>query len=509
MNPERFKISGRRHTMRNRSSHSVAAFIVKFLILCLGVLLLGEPFSAGLRQQAQVAPSTADTFHEASVKVRLPAGKTAYQVGEEIPLELEFRGRASQDFYLSTESYDRSGRRVDQGGELEGSFLTTLARLRTLKELPAVPGNSIDRRNRMTALQAEYETRWRAGLSRSPINAAALRAELDRMSNGTPEFQQETADRLVQNPAAAAEAFATLRTDTQSALLQSSNVWKYLNRPWIVPALRRIYLESTGGSSPFDMGNLVLTRLYELDRVEGRQLILEEIRTGQHRNGYDALAILPEKELPELDSALQARFSGRGRIEEAPGLSDNGTTAWLIARYGSSALVPFVTNVISQRAFACAPEGGLLGYLFKHEPAAAMKRFAPGLDRPASCVSPLVAVSRHYWDDRVEALAIAQLEESGIQNVVEAAQLLGERGSSTAKKPLLDRLAQWSAQWRDRADQLGKGRMELSSPERIENFVINALFQNPQFALTVDEIANIRSLCLTDQCRRMAEARAR
>jgi len=43
--------------------------------------------------------------------VRLAAGKTTYHVGEEIPLELEFRGTSGdEDYSFSTASYDGSGR---------------------------------------------------------------------------------------------------------------------------------------------------------------------------------------------------------------------------------------------------------------------------------------------------------------------------------------------------------------------------------------------------------------
>jgi hypothetical protein len=80
--------------MRNRSQRPVAAVIVEVLVLCLAVLLPGESVKAGVQEQP-------DSFQEASVKVRLQTSKTTFQVGEEIPLELEFRGKAGPDFYFS------------------------------------------------------------------------------------------------------------------------------------------------------------------------------------------------------------------------------------------------------------------------------------------------------------------------------------------------------------------------------------------------------------------------
>ena len=47
---------------------------------------------------------------EATLTLRLNAGRSTYRIGELIPLELEFRGHAGPDHYFSTASYDRSGR---------------------------------------------------------------------------------------------------------------------------------------------------------------------------------------------------------------------------------------------------------------------------------------------------------------------------------------------------------------------------------------------------------------
>jgi hypothetical protein len=115
---------------------------------------------------------------------------------------------------------------------------------------------------------------------------------------------------------------------------------------------------------------------------------------------------------------------------------------------------------------------------------------------------PLDAVAQHYWDDRVESAAIGMLATSDTRSVVEAAQLLGVHGSSAAKAPLLDRLAKWSAEWQGRAAELvPHGPSPAWSPKSIENNLVNALFQNSRFALTKDEVAKIRTLCVTDQCR--------
>jgi hypothetical protein len=654
-------IDPKANSMNKRGQHRNAQSLA-IAVLCFGLIL---PLSGSTVSPRQAPQS-------ASLVVRLLGGKTTFRVGEEIPLELEFRGRGDGDFYFSTENYDRSGRlrteeyavaprngfvdplsdlfadgyigggirgeqsldgtpfvlrvslndwirftqpgayrvvvtsgrlhrrsnqpassltsdpidititpfddswaasetraainlidtggtenlkhgaallryldteaaatalldrydvigrtngwdihaalvassrrrflisrmeaRVDTGDALDATFISTLARLRALAEIPPAPGNANVRRDRMTAVQAEYDARWRAALAKKPATAATMGAELTRLqATADPEIRQRIADDLAQHPAEAVEGFVALSSNTQWLLLNYTATWSYLNRPWILPALRRVFANWNGGSPGSSAGDLALTRLYELAPEEGRRLILEEIRTGDRQIGYDALAILPEAELSELDPVLEARY-----LRQRGGVS--GTIAWLIARYGSSKLIPFVNRTFEQQDPGCLAEGGLIAYLLKHDPEPALKRLDANQTRPPSaCSAPLRAVTAHYWDDRVEAAAIAQLDAPAADDVVDAAQILGARGSRMAKEPVLNRLIKWSAEWQGRAGELADFRRGSMSPQRIENFLVNALMQNKQFSLTSDEVSKIRSLCVTAQCQTNVDAQS-
>ena len=61
---------------------------------------------------AAATPQDSPAPIDATVTVRLAAGKTTYAIGELIPLELEFRGRAEPDYYFWTGTYDRRGRMI-------------------------------------------------------------------------------------------------------------------------------------------------------------------------------------------------------------------------------------------------------------------------------------------------------------------------------------------------------------------------------------------------------------
>ena len=114
-----------------------------------------------------------------------------------------------------------------------------------------------------------------------------------------------------------------------------------------------------------------------------------------------------------------------------------------------------------------------------------------------------------YWDDRVQAAAIAALDHADPEDVIDAAQALGRYASAAAKAPLLDRLARWSEEWRGRVVDLDARRSgPTRAPDILEYHVSTALFDNKAFALTRDDAARILSLCVTDRCRMDVDGRA-
>jgi hypothetical protein len=386
--------------------------------------------------------------------------------------------------------------RLDEGTELDANFIGSLTRLRALLDVPPGPGNGQARSDRFRALQPEYDARWRAALARRPVTPATLGAQLARLLNGSPDLQAQVARDLEVHPIEAAEAFVGLSSNVQRALLDSR--WALVNRPWILPALRRI-VQSTAEDT-WGARGLATRRLFEVAPDEGRRVILNEIRTGRSKIPTDALGILPEAALPELDADLQQRY------ESSEG--NRGTVAALIARYGSGNLLPFVAKVVAQ-PMDCATESGILGYLLKHEPSTALTRLDPNFNRSRGCVSVFADVANRYWDNRLETVAFAHLRSANDRFVMQAAQVLGKLGSLAAKQPLLESLAKWSGEWQGRAAELARIPTGESYSAVIENNVVNALLENAQFALTPEELAGIRSLCVTDQCRNALDARIR
>jgi len=386
--------------------------------------------------------------------------------------------------------------RVDAGDPVPAGFVGDLSLVRSLLDRPVAATDPKLWFDTLKANECDYTKRWSRAITRrkpAPEALAALLAALAESSD--TDCEAPVADALAGHPAVARAAFLTLPAVTQEALLQ--NRWRTLDRGWTQPAIETL-LEKWYGDSRFPgAGDWALRRLVGIDRPKGRSLLLEEIRTGAHGFAPDTLTSLVDEPLPNLDVALLWRFQS-ARSEDG-----RVATMWLVARYGSPGLDWFVKGEIG-RGSTCALEAAALVYLLEHDPEAAIRRMQPEFDRSrrGMCrVPPWQEIAPRYWDERVEDAAVADLRARDIDLVSFAAQSLQAYASERAKEPLLDRLAQWEAEWHGREKELDSLASTVDSPARIENALVNALFVNGRITLTTGDVDRIRSLCVTSACR--------
>jgi hypothetical protein len=386
---------------------------------------------------------------------------------------------------------------VDAGDLLPGDFVERLSYLKCLLEMPRGTGDYPSRRARYDDLRKEYDARWIAATSKGGFSKAALQSSLQKLTVGLDgETASALADGLSRHPTEAAAAFLDLPPAQQSYLL--AHQWALVDRPWMGPALTSLYEKSTnetGVGAP--VGDLALKRISERDRSAGRRLVLEEITTGRHGVGFDVLSGLDDGTLPDLDVVLQQRFLREDGDERADHLNRE-TTAWLIWRYGSSALRSFVASAADGPRSDCGLRGALLAYEMKHYFEPGLGRLGSRLGEGGSVACVLRALAQRVWDERVEVASIAHLASRDVDEVAETAQVLGRYGSARVREPLLLRLARWEAEWRGRSAELEARRSDPgSSPERIENALTNALFENPRVVLSLDDETRIQRLCVT------------
>ena len=191
----------------------------------------------------------------------------------------------------------------------------------------------------------------------SKTPSARAETAVDLLTSGEP-LKGETRDRVVEQLISVWDALSAQR---QAPVF--SAYWESVASPAWLPILRSIADGSPNLNQDgvkLDRGN-ALERIYELAPTDGRNRILREIAHPQGDVGFDVLARLPDRELPQLDRDL------------VEGLKSDRTSyldRQLIARYASAgAFLPvraFYESRSSQ-GFDCG-DVSLLRYFLRVKP---------------------------------------------------------------------------------------------------------------------------------------------
>ena len=299
-----------------------------------------------------------------------------------------------------------------------------------------------------------------------------------------------------------AAAFLDLPEADQDMMLRTR--WEKFGSPAMILVLKRLYQNSGTHVYPPTSG-IALQRLYELDAVEGRRLILSEIERAHPRVGIDALGVLPEKELPELESVIARNLA-----------ADHGSDDTLIAlieRYASPAVFPEVLaateNLVGK--MACAPQAALLAYFLRSDPETGRNMLERAMvSQTTGCRnSVLMDTARLYNSPQIEAVATAQLADPNPEVAAAAATLLGRYGSAAAEQALWQRFEQWHSVWEGREQELpdtrwGEG-VPNSSAASLETALFNALATGQAWWLGGEKLRRLQALCVSRWTARNAE----
>jgi hypothetical protein len=159
----------------------------------------------------------------------------------------------------------------------------------------------------------------------------------------------------------AAEVFDQLSSQAQSTLLSAR--WADIAGPAMLPVLRRCAEADSTVSCGTLQGDLLLTRLNQLSPADAREVILADIQRDNPHFPSRLLGILPDKELPEMDSVLREHLQSKnGNLD---------TTAGLIQRYASSGIAGAVVSFLDERGLGSLGgqvEPNLIAYLLRVQP---------------------------------------------------------------------------------------------------------------------------------------------
>jgi hypothetical protein len=272
--------------------------------------------------------------------------------------------------------------------------------------------------------------------------------------------------------------------------------WNDVGGPELLPLLRRIVNGPPGlprRADQVDRG-MALRRFYELAPDEGRELILREVLDPKGDIDIGVLGMLPDRELPALDESLIAPLRSRRTSD---------VNYQLVSRYASVKALAEVQGIYEpQRGlWACAPQTAMLRYFLRVAPdyGVAEVKTALGQRQFTHCYSMLLPdLKDAVADPRIEALAIAALDDSSSEVVRYAAEALGRYGSAAAEEPLWRRLTAFHEVWKDRVDELRSGPGGALSPHAADSMVEyalkEALSRAQEWLCGPDKLARLKAL---------------
>lgn len=405
------------------------------------------------------------------------------------------------------------------------SYIATLALLELIKregtEPPYVAGHEQisqgqtqeDRRKSVyEAMRLNYLRQLVMAIpeKQGAARAASLKTLLDnRLELNTSDLSQWST-LLASLP----KVFTRLPLDDQLRLLTDG--WRPIASPAMVPVLREVFsylYDSPDKSDPLatfnefrelDLRSKALQRLYELSPEEGRGLIIEEIRRSKLRVNNEVLRSLPDKTLPELNTALLSK------LEEANRTRSWNTLAYseLIERYATDDIFSRVRAVYESRdvrKWDCQSQAALLAYFLRVAPSLGAEYLAQVLavrekGYPRCYTETLKRVADLRMSAEVEEAAAAALDDDDPEVVSQAAVALGEHGSADAEKLLWRRLEKLREALSSGGE--GPGAQELNGDqEKIEKDLIEALTHGQAWIMDPEKLKRARDLCVTEKCR--------
>ena len=297
--------------------------------------------------------------------------------------------------------------------------------------------------------------------------------------------------------------FRALPPERQRTLLEHQ--WQSLAGPEMVPVLRRIVEGQGSASAP--LGDLALRRLYELSPEQGRSLILREIVNPRPEATLETLGMLPDRELAALDAILA------GNVDPDLGFDAFSIRAELLQRYATAAVAQRVLTEVEPvlPRMACRPHAALLAYFVRAIPDMGRTLIDRALDSRTltGCYqSVLRDIAALHMTSAVEAAALAHLDDPDAQVAINAIETLGRFGTPAAYGPLRKQFESWHEAWQGRDQELRYSRAN-DRPAAVQGMVeltyLQALARGQAWFAGTRDLGELRSLCVTDNCRTQAD----
>jgi hypothetical protein len=293
------------------------------------------------------------------------------------------------------------------------------------------------------------------------------------------------------NPLAA--VFLDLPVERQVTLLEYQ--WRTIAGPAMLPALRRLIDRPASNAS--SLPDLALRRLAELAPDEARPLILRQIQMPRTGATVKTLGSLPDAELPALDDVLAANLEA----------SLSEINAALVQRYATKKVAARILASVDRKIgrLACRQQASILAYFLRVDESIGAELLERALaSRETGCWRWLNEIADLGMSPVIETRAARDLDSPDPDVAIAAIQTLGRHGSPAARDALRSAFERWHANWKDRSAELTFGYAAERPNARqavVEDAFRQAIGAGAHWVTRADELRELESLCVTDNCR--------
>jgi hypothetical protein len=243
--------------------------------------------------------------------------------------------------------------------------------------------------------------------------------------------------------------------------------------------------------------------------------ILADIQRSQFRTDKNVTLLMEEGEHTQLDSLLKEQLSDPKVRQD--GAQSQRVAAVILRAASRNLAVPvkaWLIELTGKPGCAADVEANLLGYLFRiGDPTAGKLLSSELLDRKDDCGGQVLrSLHTVRYSDEVLPFASKALNSPNPITVTDAALFLGEHGSPSCQDLLWQHLEFFWTTWHDRASELqvapmnfGAGSNPAQQAAQLEQALASALVHAKNWKLGSAETDRLRSGCLTDACREVAE----
>lgn len=408
---------------------------------------------------------------------------------------------------------------VEPAQPISSAYLRTIATISLYQEHPdwyPQQRPAAESNNALFKLQEESSGLWlhREALPNREIYYAKELA--DALPEKTPEARAKSLETLLylgrtlgyieipQEVKKAAQGqiaanFRYLPAGDQNYVLRQ--LWPDIKSPAMIPVLKEVVNAGFVPASNWPQ-SVALRRLYELSPEEARPYILRELRSETPHITMDVLGLLPEKELPELDSLMLQR------VLRSQDTWYRAMATALVQRYASAAiakdLLPFMDQNIGN--MTCESAANLLAYFLRVAPENGRELLSRAMQARGrlSCRDNLIQrLANIRMSPEVEQAAIAAVNDSDPSVAQEALIVLKDNGSADCKAVILHLFRQWHQQWEEQAK-------DLNTPANARRQMDGAYFHALAFAQawlsSKEDLETLRDLCLTESCKQEANS---